>query len=487
MKKAQWILYDQCHLWYIEPWVTDVFFILFTWEKIASPVGNLTFNIRSRIAEYAIAKAFLDECERAGYRTYWIEALGYRDGIEKFISETSITDIISMRSSEEYLARKIEKYIFSWVQIQILPNRQFLITREEFWEKFEKPPIMESFYRYMRKSRNILMEDDGKPIWGKWNYDHENRNFDKNHTRSWIWKPEDRNYIDDAKRYFDQEDIELFLPVTRSDALSLLQYFLEYHAHDFGRLEDAMYQEDMRVHHSMLSTAINFGLLHPAEVIERVLGWHMPLSSQEGFIRQILGWREYIRQFYLCYYDDIYTQNILDQREKLPSKWWKYDGKSYEWNITSMNCVDTVLKRVQDENYSHHIERLMIIGNYSLLRGYHPLEVNRWFWEMYTDAFEWVVSPNVLAMSQYSDGGRLATKPYISGGNYIEKMSDYCKGCQYSVKDKTCLMTHLYWDFVDRNQTIFQKWRTPYILPTLAKVDIEKVRLAKELFIRKTL
>lgn len=121
-----------------------------------------------------------------------------------------------------------------------------------------------------------------------------------------------------------------------------------------------------------------------------------------------------------------------------------------------MNCVDTVLKRVQDENYSHHIERLMIIGNYAFLRGYNPIEVNRWFWEMYTDAFEWVVTPNVLAMSQYSDGGRLATKPYISGGNYIEKMSDYCRNCQYSVKEKTCPMTHLYWDFVDRNQSLFE-------------------------------
>lgn len=152
-----------------------------------------------------------------------------------------------------------------------------------------------------------------------------------------------------------------------------------------------------------------------------------------------------------------------------------------------MNCVDTVLRRVQEKNYSHHIERLMIIGNYTLLRGYYPLEVTRWFYEMYTDAFEWVVTPNVMGMSQYSDGGRLATKPYISGGNYIEKMSDYCKNCQYSVKEKTCPMTHLYWDFVDRHQEVFASGRTPYILSTLAKIDIEKIRKAKEIFIRKTL
>ena len=241
----------------------------------------------------------------------------------------------------------------------------------------------------------------------------------------------------------------------------------------------------MRVHHSMLSTAINFWLLSPLEVIEAALGWHAPLSSVEGFIRQILGWREYMRQFYLYYYDSLYSENALDHTDPLPSRWWNYGGGENEWDITTMNCVDTVLRRVQSENYSHHIERLMIVGNYAFLRWYHPHDVDRWFWEMYTDAFEWVVSPNVLAMSQYSDWGRLATKPYISWGSYIEKMSDYCKKCQYSVKDKTCPMTHLYWDFVDRNKPLFQKWRTPYVLSTLAKVDIEKIREAKKKFIRR--
>ena len=134
-----------------------------------------------------------------------------------------------------------------------------------------------------------------------------------------------------------------------------------------------------------------------------------------------------MRQFYLSYYDDIYSHNILDHHTKLPDSWWSYAEEKNRGDITGMNCIDTVIQRVQNENYSHHIERLMVIGNYTLLMGYNPLEVNKWFAEMYTDAFEWVVTPNVMAMSQYSDGGRLATKPYISGGNYIEKMSDYCK------------------------------------------------------------
>lgn len=484
MQKAQWILYDQCHLRYIQEWVTDVFFILFTGRSISSPLGNIEFNIRSKIVEYATARSFLDECRVSGYRTHWIEAKSYTEWILHFSREIGISNIVSMRSSEEYLARKIESYILPWVQLEIFPNTQFLIDQDEFRERFEKPPIMETFYRYMRTSRHILIEDDGRPVWGKWNYDSENRSFDKNHTLSWNWKVRDTQYIDEAKRYYVAENIDFLLPVTRRDVLSLLQYFLEYHYQDFGRLEDAMYMDDMRVHHSMLSTAMNFWLITPLEVIEAALGCHAPLSSVEGFIRQILWWREYMRQFYLYYYEDIYRENVLDHHEKLPEKWWNYDGKKNDGEITGMNCIDTVVQRVQSENYSHHIERLMIIGNYTLLMGYDPLEVTRWFYEMYSDAFEWVVSPNVLAMSQYTDGGRLAIKPYISGGSYIEKMSDYCKGCQYSVKEKTCPMSHLYWDFVDRNQAIFQKWRTPYVLSTLAKVDIEKVRKAKAQFIR---
>jgi deoxyribodipyrimidine photolyase-related protein len=211
--------------------------------------------MRSRIAEYAIAKSFLTDCVKLGYQTHWIECTSYKEGIEKYRAEQSIENIILMRPSEEYLARRIE----SWeLDLEILPNTQFLITREEYSKQFEKPPVMETFYRYMRKSRNILMEDDGKPVGGKWNYDHENRNFDKTHVPSWSWKPSDTIYIDEAKKYFDAPDIQFSLPVSRGDALELLQYFLEYHSHDFGRLEDAMYEADALVHHSYISVAMNF-------------------------------------------------------------------------------------------------------------------------------------------------------------------------------------------------------------------------------------
>lgn len=485
MKKAQWIIYDQCHIDSIEPGVTDIFFILFTGSTVSSPMWNLRFNIRSLIAEYTIVKSYLDICENLWYTIHWIEANSYKDGIYEFLKRTGITNIVLMRPSEEYLAKKIERYQCEWVSLSIVPNRQFLIDSDEFRSQFEKPPIMETFYRYMRKSRHILIDEDGKPVGGKWNYDHENRNFDKNHLPNWDWQPHDIKYIEEAKKYYNIWELDFFLPVSREDALRLLQYFIQYHLPDFGRIEDAMYQDDMRVHHSLLSTALNFWILSPLEVIHAALAADVPLSSKEWFVRQILGWREYMRQFYLSYYDDIYSQNILHHHIPLPEKWWNYGWVKNGWEITGLNCVDTVIKRVQSENYSHHIERLMIIGNYTLLMGYDPLSVNRWFMEMYIDAFEWVVTPNVMWMSQYSDGGRLATKPYISWGNYIEKMSDYCKGCRYSIKEKTCPMTHLYWDFVDRNQSLFSKWRTPYILSTLSKIDIDKIREAKKKFIHK--
>lgn len=478
MKKYQWIIYDQCNIRYIEPGVTDIVFLLYTGTTVASPIWPLKFNIRSNIMEYAIAKAFLAECETLGYTTHWIETNSYRQSLIDFSELHQLSSIVLMRPSEEYLARKIASYILPHTTLDILPNRQFLITPTEFAEQFEKPPVMETFYRYMRKTRNILMEE-GKPLWGKWNYDQENRNFDSQHVPSWDWKSESSSALDAAKKYFRAEDIEVYLPVTRADALQLLEYFLEHHAHDFGYLEDAMYQKDRYVHHSLISTALNFWLLYPEEILEKVTSINIPLASQEGFIRQILGWREYMRQYHLYYFDTIYSENALGHMESLPEAWWSYDGKTHNKNITTLNCVDTVIAGVQELNYSHHIERLMIIGNYSMLMGYHPHSVLRWFYEMYTDAFEWVVVPNVLSMSQYVDGGKLATKPYISWGNYIDKMSDYCKGCQYSIKEKTCPMTHLYWDFVDRHQDLYAGWRTPYILSNLKKIDIEKIRLMK--------
>jgi len=198
--------------------VTDIVFFHYTPGSFLSPVGKTTLNIRSRIAEYAIARAFLDECISLGYETHWVECESYCDGVSDFLNQYNISQILLMRPSEEFLARRIE----SWnLPLQMISNTQFLITHEEFSRQFAKPPIMETFYRYMRKSRDILIDADGTPVGGKWNYDHENRSFDRDHVPSWSWKSTDRAHIDAAKQYFDREDIIFDLPVNRSDALSL--------------------------------------------------------------------------------------------------------------------------------------------------------------------------------------------------------------------------------------------------------------------------
>lgn len=217
-------------------------------------------------------------------------------------------------------------------------------------------------------------------------------------------------------------------------------------------------------------------------MIERVENTDTQINNKEGFIRQILGWREYMYQYFWYYKETIYTENFFKYSQKLPRYFWDISTGS-----RGMNCVDTVLKKVQTYNYSHHIERLMIIGNFTLLAGYNPHEVNRWFFEMYTDAFEWVVTPNVLSMSQYADGGKLATKPYVASANYINNMSDYCKNCQYNPKEKytddACPMNYLYWAFVDENREVFEKGRQQFVVKNLEKIDIKKIRELQKKFV----
>ncbi len=403
-------------------------------------------------------------------------------------------------------------------------TESFFLSHSDFLKQYKKPPIMEYFYRFMRKREHILMDENNEPQGWKWNYDAENRKFDKKHTRSWSFSLEKNSSLIEAEKYYNeqpqiyskilpssqpsplgekeqatnsqtnaaslsskgeriQEWGNWIYPTNRSEALELLEYFCENHLENFGKLEDAMYEKDNYVHHSLLSTAINFGFLSPREVVARVLKVQdVPLASLEGFIRQILGWREYMYHFFQFYRDEIYDWNHFSHTRPLPEYFWS------QWENCEMNCLASTLKQVQTEHYSHHIQRLMVIGNFSLLAWLNPHELNKWFFEYYTDAFEWVVTPNVLGMSQFADGGKLATKPYIASANYINSMSDYCKNCHYDPKEKytenACPLNYLYWNFVADNKTAFEK-RQPFIVKNLAKINLEKVREQKEKFLRK--
>jgi deoxyribodipyrimidine photolyase-related protein len=242
----------------------------------------------------------------------------------------------------------------------------------------------------------------------------------------------------------------------------------------FGELEDAMYTNSDFVHHSLLSIPINFWLLTPQEVIAEVEKSDTEINNKEWFIRQVLGWREYMYHWFMFYKNDIYEANFFDFTKDLPKRFWRPETSNLK-----MNCVQNVIEKVDRLWYSHHIERLMIIGNFCLLVWYNPQQVNKRFREQYADAFEWVVTPNVLWMSQYADGWNLATKPYVASANYVNKMSNFCKTCIYDPKEKygekACPLNYLYRKFIDTNKEVFIKWRQSFILNHLKKIDMDQI------------
>ena len=271
------------------------------------------------------------------------------------------------------------------------------------------------------------------------------------------------------------------MAVTREQALIVLDEFIAQRLCDFGNYQDAMIQDEPFMYHAHIGACLNIGLLTPLEVISRAEhAYHdaiAPLNGVEGFIRQILGWREYIRGIYWHFMPDYADYNALHADRPLPSFFW--DGK------TDMNCLKQSFSQTITHAYAHHIQRLMVIGNFSLLAGLSPKEVNEWFLIVYSDAFEWVEMPNVSGMVLFADGGIVASKPYAAGGNYIDKMSDYCKGCRYKIKEKTgpdaCPFHYLYWDFLMRHEAdLRQNPRLGMIYRTADKLTDEKKQTIKD-------
>ena len=338
----------------------------------------------------------------------------------------------------------------------------FIADAEEWKEKIEPGYRMEYFYRDMRRKTGYLMNDED-PEGGEWNYDDQNREkLPKD-----IEIPDIDGFEADEVTREVMEMVEEYFPdhfgrlenfpyaVTRKQALKLLDQFISDRLDEFGPYEDALKAGNHTLFHSRLSLYLNNGLLLPREVCDAAVEAYnegdVRLNSVEGFIRQIIGWREYIRIYYEAMMPDIREANHFGFTEKLPEMYWS--GK------TDMKCMEECLKPVLDEVWSHHIPRLMVLSNFSNLTETDPRELNRWFHLAYADAYEWVELPNVLGMSTFADGGVLASKPYVSSGNYINKMSDYCKKCSYSITKKTgekaCPFNYLYWNFVDKQRDTF--------------------------------
>lgn len=345
--------------------------------------------------------------------------------------------------------------------VEIRGDDRFIATPGQFseWAEGRKQWRMEYFYREMRKLTGLLMED-GKPIGGKWNYDQDNRKSlpaDVAPPKPYTVSPDDitREVIDLVEANFADhmgEAKDFNYAVTRDEALKVLEQFIDQRFSDFGDYQDAMREGNVWLFHSHISFYLNCGLLLPMEVMKAAeqayFDGHAPLNAVEGFIRQILGWREYVRGFYWHCMPTLQKENYFNHQRKLPDFYWS--------GHTNMNCMRQCIGDTRRHAYAHHIQRLMVIGNFSLLAGLSVEAVNEWYLLVYADAYEWVEMPNVSGMILFADGGNLASKPYVASGQYINRMSDYCKNCGYAVSKKTgknaCPFNYLYWDFLIKHR-----------------------------------
>ncbi|MEA1647566.1 cryptochrome/photolyase family protein [Nitrospirillum sp. BR 11164] len=340
--------------------------------------------------------------------------------------------------------------------------------------------LMEHFYRHMRRVHGVLLEPDGGPVGGQWNFDHDNRkpwpglpaepeDSRPRHDHGAMWRVITAAGVDS---FGDPMADRLPWPLNRAEALAQLDAFLAQGLRHFGDYQDAMSARGWRLFHSLLSFALNTKMLSPAEVVARAEEeWRRgaaPLPAVEGFIRQILGWREYVRGVYWAHMPGYDGRNALGHDLPLPS--WFWTGQ------VGMRCLAYAVGQSLRHAYAHHIQRLMVIGNFALLAGLDPAAVHRWYLGVYIDAFEWVELPNTLGMSQFADGGLMATKPYVSGAAYIDRMGDYCRGCRYDRKarvgPRACPFNALYWDFLDRHaDTLSANPRLALPYRQLARMD----------------
>ncbi|MEZ5538311.1 MAG: cryptochrome/photolyase family protein [Thiolinea sp.] len=350
-----------------------------------------------------------------------------------------------------------------------LHDTHFLSTPKMFreWAGERKTLRMEYWYRDLRRHYGVLLEDGKQPVGGKWNYDQSNRKaFPKSGPQDVPEIPAleqdsiTREVIRLVNKRFPQHPGKpdaFNWAVTPAQAEQLLERFLDEALPRFGDYQDAMWTGQPFLNHSLLASALNLKLLSPLEVIrkteERYWQEAAPLAAVEGFIRQILGWREYVRGLYWLHMPDWYEWNALEAQGELPAFYWTGD--------TEMTCLRESIGQTLEHGYAHHIQRLMITGLFAQLYGVQPLKVHEWYLAVYVDAVEWVELPNTLGMSQYADNGRMASKPYIASGKYIQKMSNYCQHCRYNPAKSTgqdaCPFTTLYWDFLDRHETRFDR------------------------------
>jgi deoxyribodipyrimidine photolyase-related protein len=405
----------------------------------------------------ASLRRFVLELRSEGFEVDHRVAPTMSAGLAEHRAEFSPTRVLAMSPMSFDGRRMLERH-----DVVILPNEQFICGAEQFagWAEGRRTMRMEDFYRWQRTRTGVLMVD-GEPEGGRWNFDDQNREPPPTDGRAWPEALRDPLDALDARVVLDVERLcpDAFgdapdgtWATTRTGALARLTQFIDVVLPLFGPHEDAMLRSEWKLAHSALSPYLNLGLLHPTEVIDAAVGAYrsgrVPIASAEGFIRQIIGWREYVWGLYWSWMPQYREVNALAADLPLPP--------AFLGGATELSCVAHTIAGLEQRGWVHHIERLMVLGNLALTAGVRPDAMVEWMWASFVDGAEWVMLPNVLGMALYADGGRMATKPYASGGAYIDRMSDHCSGCRFDPKKRTgtdaCPFTTLYWDFLARNE-----------------------------------
>ncbi|EDP97794.1 cryptochrome/photolyase family protein [Kordia algicida OT-1] len=499
MKILRLILGDQLnheHSWYEETNENVVYFM----AEMRQETDYVKHHIQKVVAFFKSMRSFADWLQNEKHAIVYYSLDDEKNqqdlvqNLKQLMDEQKIEKFEYQLPDEYRLDEQLKNFCDELsIETEAFDTEHFLTSRTDFTTFFEgkKQMVMEYFYRDMRKKYDIMMVNDKNPEGGKWNFDQSNR-------KKWKGSPEIpqekqlKNSVEDIYEMIQNAEIETIgnidvanfhWPTNRADSLKLLDYFCEELLVHFGDYQDAMHTDEHFLFHSRLSFAMNSKMLHPKEVIETVISyWRdhkdaIDISQVEGFVRQILGWREYMRGMYWKEMPNYSTLNTLNNTNSLPDFFWTGN--------TKMNCLKHAISQSLEKAYAHHIQRLMITGNFALLTQMHPDEVDAWYLGIYIDAIEWVEITNTRGMSQFADGGLVATKPYVSSGSYINKMSNYCKDCVYKVSKKetedACPFNSLYWNFLDEKREHFKdNQRMNMMMSLLNKMSKDKLQALKD-------
>jgi deoxyribodipyrimidine photolyase-related protein len=439
------------------------------------------FHQAKLVYHRASMKAYGEQLQKAGHKLHYLEATSALADVRNllpWLAQNGIQEIIFFDPTDDWLLRRITTVATQQgIQYKVLPSPNFICAPDELIAGRKQPTYFQTdFYIRQRKKNRWLIEKDGKPVGGQWTFDADNRkSLPKGLTIPSPPPPVNNPFTQEAIAYVRAHFSKNYgdgsicrFPIDRASALAWLDDFFTQRFQSFGDYEDAMHPDEILLFHSGITPMLNVGLLNPNEVIERALAFaerqNIPLSSLEGFIRQVSGWREFIRLVYVQVGRTQRTTNYWQFNRKIPDSFWTGD--------TGIEPVDRVIKKLLKTGYSHHIERLMVLGNFMLLCEFDPDEVYRWFMTLYIDAYDWVMVPNVYGMTQFADGGLMTTKPYISGSNYLMKMGKWEKGEWQGIWDG------LFWRFMHKHRTFFlQNPRLGMLIKTWDKMDSAKQQL----------